>query len=200
MTAALVKPGIIYFRGLSIYENYGYCIHCGFCVFAADIRLPNPQTAFRVHYFMGHHCGVWMPFFSFLFFASFLFFLFYLLSERGLFVCFAVFACRLCINCGVREDSPLFPLLRRERWNNKQRDLSHCVTCDLIGFMPTYDARQRGKIAVREHFRSILLQLQPATLPSPSTDPRDLCNVRKSVPNRVCHWLWLCKVFNYVCG
>lgn len=143
-------------------------------------------------------CGC--RFFFFSFFRQLPFFLFYLLSERGLFVCFAVFACRLCINCGVREDSPLFPLLRRERWNNKQRDLSHCVTCDLIGFMPTYDARQRGKIAVREHFRSILLQLQPATPRSPSTDPRDLCNVRKSVPNRVCHWLWLCKVFNYVCG
>lgn len=60
------------------------------------------------------------------------------------------FACWLCINCGVNTAPPALslhpstflslhlslPLLVCQ--NNKQRDLSHCVTCDLIGFMHTY--------------------------------------------------------------
>jgi len=66
-------------------------------VFAADIRLPNPQTAFSCAVFYGASfervAAVLLGFFILFYF---------ILPARELFVCSVVFACRLCINCGVR--------------------------------------------------------------------------------------------------
>lgn len=68
--------------------------------------------------------------------------------------------------------------------NNKQRDLSHCVTCDLIGFMHTYVCTSalppplpRGREGIFAHIFTISCIplgegcITPRELPTPSPSP-----------------------------